>query len=110
MKIEDMDTGDLLELKGQVQVEIGKRFGASVSDNPACVADSPKNERQLADALALVDFGPCREADRPQDWINVAAPMCAYCRGVASEIERLLRLPSSTLPARSPDSTAPPRP
>ena len=30
-------------------------------------------------ALALVDFGPCRGAERPQDWINVAGPMCAHC-------------------------------
>ena len=30
-------------------------------------------------ALALVDFGPCRGAERPQDWINVASPMCAHC-------------------------------
>lgn len=33
-------------------------------------------------ALALVDFGPCRGAERPQDWINVAGPMCAHCEGV----------------------------
>jgi len=32
-------------------------------------------------ALALVDFGPCRSAERPQDWINVAGPMCAHCEG-----------------------------
>jgi len=36
--------------------------------------------QQIMDAaLALVDFGPCRGAERPQDWINVAGPMCAYC-------------------------------
>lgn len=33
-------------------------------------------------ALALVDFGPCRGAERPQDWINVAGPMCDHCEGV----------------------------
>lgn len=33
-------------------------------------------------ALSLVDFGPCRGAERPQDWINVAGPMCAHCDGV----------------------------
>ena len=33
-------------------------------------------------ALALVDFGPCRGAERPQDWINVASPMCALCEGL----------------------------
>jgi len=33
-------------------------------------------------ALALVDFGPCRGAERPQDWINVASPMCAHCEGM----------------------------
>jgi hypothetical protein len=33
-------------------------------------------------ALSLVDFGPCRGAERPQDWINVAGLMCAYCEGV----------------------------
>jgi hypothetical protein len=33
-------------------------------------------------ALALVDFGPCRGAERPQYWINVAGPMCAHCEGV----------------------------
>jgi hypothetical protein len=32
-------------------------------------------------ALALVDFGDCRDAERPQDWINVAGPMCAHCIG-----------------------------
>ena len=32
-------------------------------------------------ALALVDFGPCRGAERPQDWIKVASPMCAHCEG-----------------------------
>jgi len=31
-------------------------------------------------ALALVDFGACRDGD-PADWINVAAPMCAHCIG-----------------------------
>ena len=36
----------------------------------------------LDDALALVDFGPCKTANRPQDWINVAGPMCAHCEGV----------------------------
>jgi hypothetical protein len=36
----------------------------------------------LDDALALVDFGPCKTADRPQDWINVAGPMCKHCEGV----------------------------
>jgi hypothetical protein len=36
----------------------------------------------LRDALALVDFGPCKTADRPQDWMNVASPMCAHCEGV----------------------------
>ena len=35
----------------------------------------------LRDALSLADFGPCRTADRPQDWINVASPMCAHCEG-----------------------------
>ena len=35
----------------------------------------------LQNALALVDFGPCRDAARPQDWINVAGPMCAHCVG-----------------------------
>ena len=33
-------------------------------------------------ALALVDFGPCKGSERPQDWINVAGPMCAHCEGV----------------------------
>lgn len=32
-------------------------------------------------ALALVDFGPCKDADRPQDWIYVASAMCAHCEG-----------------------------
>jgi len=36
----------------------------------------------LRDALALVDFGPCKTADRPQDWMMVASPMCAHCEGV----------------------------
>ena len=34
----------------------------------------------LEAALALVDFGPCRDGD-PADWINVASPMCAHCIG-----------------------------
>ena len=33
-------------------------------------------------ALALVDFGPCRGAERPQDWIHVAGPMCTHCEGM----------------------------
>jgi hypothetical protein len=37
-------------------------------------------EQQLKDALALVDFGSCRDGD-PADWINVASPMCAHCIG-----------------------------
>jgi hypothetical protein len=37
--------------------------------------------QQLKDALALVDFGACRDSQSPQDWMNVAAPMCAYCVG-----------------------------
>jgi hypothetical protein len=36
-------------------------------------------------ALTLVDFGPCRGSERPQDWINVAGPMCAHCR-VAEDV------------------------
>jgi len=32
-------------------------------------------------ALALVNFGPRRGAEHPQDWINVAGPMCAHCEG-----------------------------
>jgi hypothetical protein len=32
-------------------------------------------------ALALVDFGSCRGAERPQDWLNVAGPMCEHCEG-----------------------------
>jgi hypothetical protein len=35
----------------------------------------------LEAALALVDFGPCRGAKRPQDWVNVASPMCEHCIG-----------------------------
>ena len=34
----------------------------------------------LNDALALVDFGACRDGD-PVDWIKVAWPMCAHCIG-----------------------------
>jgi len=33
----------------------------------------------LTAALALVDFGACEKAARPQDWVNVASPMCAFC-------------------------------
>jgi len=36
--------------------------------------------QQLKDALALVDFGACRDGN-PADWINVASPMCAHCIG-----------------------------
>ena len=39
-------------------------------------------EQKLKDALALVDFGPCRGAERPQDWLKVASPMCAHCIGI----------------------------
>ena len=35
-------------------------------------------------AMALVDFGPCRDGD-PADWINVASPMCAHCIDVTSK-------------------------
>ena len=35
----------------------------------------------LDDALALVDFGPCRGSKRPQDWVNLAGPMCDHCEG-----------------------------
>jgi hypothetical protein len=35
----------------------------------------------LADALALVDFGACRDSGRPAKWIEVAEPMCAHCKG-----------------------------
>jgi hypothetical protein len=46
-------------------------------------ADCPSAPCSALDAaLALVDFGPCKTADRPQDWINVASPMCAHCEGV----------------------------
>lgn len=38
-------------------------------------------EQQLKDALALVDFGACRDGD-PADWINVASPMCDHCIGL----------------------------
>jgi hypothetical protein len=37
--------------------------------------------QQLKDALALVDFGACKDAERPQEWINVASPMCDHCIG-----------------------------
>ena len=37
------------------------------------------SDKPLADALALVKFGPCKSAERPQDWVNVASPMCAHC-------------------------------
>jgi len=38
------------------------------------------NDTPLNAALALVAFGPARGNARPQDWINVASPMCKYCR------------------------------
>lgn len=38
-------------------------------------------DQQLKDALALVDFGACRDGD-PADWTNVASPMCAHCIGL----------------------------
>jgi hypothetical protein len=55
----------------------------------------------LADALALVEFGPCRDAARPQDWMAVASPMCQHCEGtedvnfaaariIAAEYKRLV--------------------
>lgn len=34
----------------------------------------------LRDALALVDFGACRDGD-PAEWINVASPMRVHCIG-----------------------------
>ena len=36
-------------------------------------------EYQIAIALELVDFGPCRTSERPQDWIALANPLCAEC-------------------------------
>jgi hypothetical protein len=36
----------------------------------------------LSSAIALVKFGPCKSAECPQDWVNVAVPMCAHCEGV----------------------------
>ena len=34
----------------------------------------------LHDALALVDFGACRDGN-PAEWIKVSGPMCAHCIG-----------------------------
>ena len=45
--------------------------GKDESAAPTCSA--------LDAALALVDFGPCRSGARPQDWLDVAGPMCAHC-------------------------------
>jgi len=33
----------------------------------------------LSDALALVDFGPCRGSAEPAKWMLFAGPMCAHC-------------------------------
>jgi len=44
--------------------------------------NSPQTLWGVDAALALVDFGPCRVAEHPQDWINVAGPMCAHCEGM----------------------------
>ena len=45
---------------------------------PEASAQVPCSALELA--LALVDFGACRDGD-PADWINVASPMCAHCIG-----------------------------
>ena len=45
---------------------------------PEASAPVPCSALELA--LALVDFGACRDGD-PADWINVASPMCAHCIG-----------------------------
>lgn len=40
------------------------------------------NEKtKLEESLNLVDFGPCKDSGRPQDWISVAGPMCKHCVG-----------------------------
>lgn len=36
----------------------------------------------LGQALALVDFGPCRAHPRPSQWFMVSSPMCAHCMGI----------------------------
>jgi hypothetical protein len=47
------------------------------------MSDTPRTDYSALDAaLALVDFGPCQGSERPQDWVNVAGPMCAYCEGL----------------------------
>jgi len=33
-------------------------------------------------ALALIDFGPCRSHPQPGEWFKVSAPMCAHCIGI----------------------------
>jgi hypothetical protein len=53
----------------------------SSNGTAACAVSRAVPCSALADALALVDFGPCKDAERPQDWINVAGPMCAHCDG-----------------------------
>ena len=58
---------------------------------------------ELDAALALVDFGPCRTAARPQDWIAAVTPIFAYskdfedvnlaaARIIAAEYRRVLDL------------------
>ena len=65
--VQALANGDTIQL-------LCKEKPLSPSDETACSA--------LDAALALVDFGPCRGAERPQDWINAAGPMCAHCEGV----------------------------
>lgn len=50
------------------------------------------NPTPLEDALALVDFGPCRSAERPQDWMIVASPMCAHCVGTENVDQAAARI------------------
>jgi len=41
--------------------------------------DTPTPGTALKDALALVEFGPCRGSGHPADWLKVASPVCRYC-------------------------------
>lgn len=58
----------------------GKAASAESNPGPEGLGFGGAPCSELSDALALVDFGACRDGD-PAEWINVASPMCKHCKG-----------------------------
>ncbi len=63
------------------QTPISKPKTAELTEGVVGV-DVPPLVVPLRDALALVDFGPCRSHPAPSQWLMVSAPMCAHCVGI----------------------------